>query len=409
MEQLTVEEALNFAIYDWKEPILLGEFQLSKDEAFERAIRVVCKRLELPDNPGLDRMKTVEVFDGPQAIKFVLWGIRDDEENDQPERGNLHLQTVRRTKARGWELEPEHSITIDHDSTVKLHMFLSTLPQLETEGEYLVFGAADAATQLLAQMSGSSLDAGLLSAIVDLLTNTENAENVAKLASDKPTQAVALAAAVNYPLLSRRLEEFRRLVEVGCGECDGCINEKGCLEKTFQKFLEENYWIFGSEYSSKLEDRNLIHKGEFDFPMRTTADGYLEVIEIKHPRHKLFNVKKRRYVETEVVWDAINQVDDYLARIDKQWPTIREEYKDLGLENVRGKVVIGQSNKSEEKERVALRRLNARLSRIEVITYDQLIATAQRMLDVLGKQRATDDSAPNPTPPPISSVNDIPF
>ena len=207
-----------------------------------------------------------------------------------------------------------------------------------------------------------------------------------------------------------------------------CIEGGRCPEQEYQRFLEENYWILGSEYSQMLE-RELIWKGKQDFNMRRTADDYLEVIEIKTPEVVLFKEVKNRFIEKEEVVNAINQVDDYHKRIEDNWRALSRKYPDLRLDKVRGKVVIGGRKDLSEEEKTALRRLNARLHGIEVITFAQLIASAERMLKILGEQRTADiekehDEQIN-TPPnaddadshetehnywdPPESVDDIPF
>ena len=113
--------------------------------------------------------------------------------------------------------------------------------------------------------------------------------------------------------------------------------------------------------------------------------------------------------EMEPVVKAVAQVDDYLAQIDKNQRQVKEDEK-IDVEKVRGKVIIGTLG-SDSIQKEGLRRLNARLNRIEVITFDQLIARAKRMLDILGEQRDASDPSDEtpPTPSPPSTVDEIPF
>ena len=140
-------------------------------------------------------------------------------------------------------------------------------------------------------------------------------------------------------------------------------------------------------------ERELTWKGKQDFNMRRTSDDYLEVIEIKTPEVTLFKKVRDRFIEKEEVVNAINQVDDYHRRIEDNWRALNRMYPDLRLDKVRGKVVIGGREDLLDEEKTALRRLNARLHGIEVITFSQLVANAERMLKILGEQRtAVDDT-----------------
>ena len=284
----------------------------------------------------------------------------------------------------------------DEDSLTNLFNLLVAAQHVEKEGNYVVINASDFDPDdtewLLNTVLKDKNKLNLLSLLRDFVSDETSAAQLRQLFSYHPNRAHSFYAAVNYERLSQALDEFNRRIVDGCGVCKNCKNGKQCPESEYQKYLEEHYWIFGSEYSAKIDDRNLKWKGEFDFPMRRTADGYLEVIEIKTPHVELFSCDGRRYIEKAPVWYAINQVDDYLAGVQDNLTSLQKKYPDLGLEKIRGKVVIGQSKNHGEGERVALRRLNARLNGIEVITFDQLVANAKQMLDILGIQRDGDAS-----------------
>ncbi len=183
--------------------------------------------------------------------------------------------------------------------------------------------------------------------------------------------------------------------------------EQNLEEPKYQKFLMENHWMFGGEYNELLINRNIIKNGQLDFPALRTADGYLEIIEIKRPfKKKLFRPYRKTYSEIADVVDAICQTDDYLARIDKEAFQIESE-DELDVEKVRGKVIIGRDGDDIQKK--ALRRLNARTNRIEVMTYDQLILIAQKILNLLrNEEDRVSNVKENPDNEQSSSVDDIP-
>ena len=212
------------------------------------------------------------------------------------------------------------------------------------------------------------------------MANPENITKLSQLPSDELRLGQSLAAALNYVRMSQVLDEFEQLVKNGCGECDGCKKDNGCLEGTFQKFLKEHSWIFGSQYSKVTPKKITFDNDELDFMMRRTADGYEEIVEIKRPKFNLFRKRGKGLAETKEVVNAINQVDNYLAGFDAdQHKHDSEEHGYLKVEKIRAKIIIGR-NSENKAEKKALRRLNARFNRIEVITFDQLIANARQML-----------------------------
>ncbi len=302
----------------------------------------------------------------------------------------------------------------DEDSLTNLFNLLVAAQHVEKEGNYVVINASDFDPDdtewLLNTVLKDKNKLNLLSLLRDFVSDETSAAQLRQLFSDHPNRAQRFYAALNYERLSQALDEFKRRVAEGCGLCKNCIEGCRCLESEYQRYLEEHYWILGSEYSEMLE-RGLTWKGTQDFNMRRTADAHLEVIEIKTPEVVLFKQERGRYIEKKEVVNAINQVDDYQKRVEDNWKALSGTYPDLRLDKVRGKVIIGRSNKHSAEEIMALRRLNARLHGIEVITFDQLIGNAERMLKILGDQRdasdPSDETLPSPSPP--STVDDIPF
>ena len=374
----------------------MGDYELTRSEAIKEAVKIICNPIISAEKPELESVKTVVIYCGERATKFVVWGIRDGESGES--RGkNLSLQTIRRTKVRGWETDPEKSITIEDDGIDILRTFLKELPQLSIDAEYLLLDAANPFAQYLDQLSDQSLDEGDFSEILRLLADPNNSAKLLGLPSDSLQLGKAVAAALNFAQMSQTLDEFERLVKRGCGECEACVDGKVCLESTFQCFLKANPWIFGSQYSKVTAKKITFDNDELDYLARRTADGYEEIIEIKRPIKDLFRERGQKgLAENKAVVDAVNQVDNYIAGLDSDRHKYdNEEYGNLKVEKIRAKIIIGRDSNEYAKKR-ALRRLNARYNRIEVITYDQLIANARQMLSWL--EAEIEDSAENDEP-----------
>ncbi len=303
--------------------------------------------------------------------------------------------------------------------------FLVSAKHVELPGKYVVINATkfdlSDLDSLLESLFDNTERLKLLPLAMKIAEHREIAAQLEEFVSKYPGQSQIIADGMNLARRENELREFRELVEQECGESE------------YQRFLMENPWIFGSEYN-RMYHRYIVKGKEFDFPMQRTADGYLEIVEIKRPDHSLFTCKKNKNTgEKEIVGiapvvaRAIYQVDGYLSQVEKQVNHIQVE-ENISAEKVRGKVIIGNTKDHESKIR-AVRQLNARMNKIEVITYDQLIANAQRMLEIMRKQQdvrnsddgleeedlslTPDDSDETNTkgkyPFTPSSVDDIPF
>lgn len=386
----------------------LGDYSMSLDDAIAKATQIVSRQFEPNAQPNLENVTTILLSESKRTWKIAkYWGIRNPNTGHHSH-NTLTLETLSRTKKHGWESKVDKSITIDdkpeNDSINKLFSFLASQSQIDTDGRYIVVNITDVAgnqiQQILNAISGNRENQDLISKILEWITGDAEARaGLSRLATSQ--EARSLVAAINHKRLSRTLDEFRALVE------------QNLEEPNYQKFLKENHWIFGGEYNVLLTNRNIIKNGQLDFPALRTADGYLEIIEIKRPiKEKLFRPNRKTYSEIAAVVDAISQTDDYLARVDKEAFQIESE-DELDVEKVRGKVIIGrdiEDHHDNEIQKKALRRLNARTNRIEVMTYDQLIGIAQKILNLLSNEKIPQSEGQEiPEDNPQSSVDDIPF
>ena len=294
-------------------------------------------------------------------------------------------------------------------SLTNLFELLVAARHMDTEGEYIVINASDFDPEDTQSLMDAILKGQdrlrMLPSLMDAVGDEESAAQLGELISENPKQTRFFTASINHLRMSQALENFRTMVN------------QNPVEQTFQDLLEEHYWIFGSQYCELIPKRAITSDKKLDFPLRRTSDEYFEVIEIKRPGVELFRkmrVKEDKeyeydvYVEKKELVDAIAQVDDYLSEMDAEQYTIYVKSKGkIKVEKARAKVIIGRDGNQDEMR--ALRRLNGRLNRIEVITYDQLIAMGQRVLDMLDRQELTDENEDSDLPPPDSSIADIPF
>ena len=86
-------------------------------------------------------------------------------------------------------------------------------------------------------------------------------------------------------------------------------------ERDFQAHLEANPWIFGSEYSELLKEKDWTLGKRLDFMLRRVVDGYLEIVEIKKPFDDdlfLYDQSHGSYYLSSKLSPVIGQVVDYI-------------------------------------------------------------------------------------------------
>ncbi len=346
---------------------------------------VILKRraVEEAANPDIRMVDSVILKDGPRVYRVAThWMIVNRHA------GELHHHAIKLTSYRkekgGWKHLDEHSITIDDqegDEISTLATFLGVAKSADvpdSPGDYVVIpvlqeeiaeqsvhqlldaiairGKAKVMAHVLAMAQG---DAEVLRALVD--TAVQN--------PDATRQAAAALTLANYSKALRKLEEL-------------IVSDAG--EKEFQKHLSQNPWMFGSEYSELLDRRIWTRDEHQDFVLRRTADGYLEIIEIKTPLggEPLFlrDTSHDTYYARREVSVVIGQVLNYLELLDADRDKIRaRDGEDVG--KIRAKIIIGRD--ADDNQRAALRRFNGHLHRIEILTFDQLLKIARQVIATL--------------------------
>jgi hypothetical protein len=115
--------------------------------------------------------------------------------------------------------------------------------------------------------------------------------------------------------------------------------------------------------------------------LHRTTDDYLELIEIKTPLGS-----KPPFIEDSShdclyprreLSAVLGQVTHYLEKLDATRHTIRSEDGE-DVNKICAKIVIGRDGDAEQI--AVLRRFNGHLHRIEILTFDQLVRIARRVL-----------------------------
>ncbi|MFE1818536.1 Shedu anti-phage system protein SduA domain-containing protein [Streptomyces anulatus] len=213
--------------------------------------------------------------------------------------------------------------------------------------------------------------------------DVEDPERAARRIVMSPESLEILAADREGQLLLQAAELQRR--RRGLRTLRAVVEDSGASESDVQRGLDGQHWIFGGQFVGQAVQRRLVPGDEIDIPL-IRGDGALHIVELKRSMSLHGSlVKKHRgcWVPTAEVHDAVSQAVNYLVGLDEHRLRIRRE---LGIETRRASavVLIGhpalQPDVAEEQINEALRTLNTHMSRVEVMTYKELIDNAERAL-----------------------------
>lgn len=162
-------------------------------------------------------------------------------------------------------------------------------------------------------------------------------------------------------------------------------------EHDIHRCLQDNYWMFGGAYIRELDVRGLTTGAVLDIPL-LRGDGAMHVVELKKANVPGLLGRYGHQIRTGgAVHSAVSQAQNYLRALDEDRARLLETF---GIDSRRAfaTVVIGhkeflRSGFSTDDVAETLRTYNSHLGRIEVITYDSLIESAERAL-ALGEVRA---------------------
>jgi hypothetical protein len=328
-------------------------------------------------NSNVGKVKSVVLKQGPQSRKeAALFEIFDKKT------GEYHHDALKITaynkKQKEWLADEKRTINLDGEEIDKLTSFLHArrselLPS--ADGSYLVLPSRRDLTKFIAAVD--TFDVGETADILAVLLQNarENPAVLSQLVSKLESNGSRLdnlVSGLNLALYEKVGKNLGELIKNSSREAD------------FQSLLKKNPWVFGSEYSELLSRRSWTRDEQNDFVSRRTVDGGLEVIEIKTPLEgrNLFNRDQSHdnLFPGKDLSLAIAQVEKYLEKLDSSRNTIKAE-DHIDFHKVSAKIIIGRDGDAAQK--AALRRHNSHLNRIEIITFDGLLAIAQKVLGYL--------------------------
>jgi hypothetical protein len=164
----------------------------------------------------------------------------------------------------------------------------------------------------------------------------------------------------------------------------------GQPEKIFQNWIENNLWVFGIEYVKQHDARKIALFSEGDLLMES-VDGFLDLIELKRPKHSLLKYDDSHscYYPHNDLSIVLGQSLFYLQKLSEYKLNLEKEYKTKVL-MPRVKIIIGISNDFDEAQFHCLRMVNSGLNSIQIISYSDLVKFGQMLINAYEKYNIDD-------------------
>lgn len=159
------------------------------------------------------------------------------------------------------------------------------------------------------------------------------------------------------------------------------------VEDDWQRWFEENGWVLGSEFVRVLDERAIDTKNISDFLMEA-YDGFVDVVEIKRPVGGMrFWSSVRDHgnlIPSSDLTKAITQASRYIFEVEREANSVKFLQRVDGVRTVkpRGILIYGRSNQWGDDEAEAYRILNSGYHNLTIMTYDQVLERAKRMVGV---------------------------
>lgn len=154
-------------------------------------------------------------------------------------------------------------------------------------------------------------------------------------------------------------------------------------EATWQNWFKKNAWILGSDIVEILNERPIDTKNIADFLIQS-PDGYLDIIEIKRPQIGKIDFWSKtkdhdNIIPSTALIKAIMQSTNYIYEVEREWAKLLEKTNTKVIKP-RCVLIFGRSNDWQDDHYKYYRMLNASYHNISIMTYDQVLERAKRIL-----------------------------
>jgi antiviral defense system Shedu protein SduA len=188
-------------------------------------------------------------------------------------------------------------------------------------------------------------------------------------------------ALVGAMQLSARIAELAEAVE----ELRSALNSGEVREQFYQDWCDAHNWAFGDAYAMRDDVRTIALGDQVDLLMARTANGLRDIFELKRPDMRLlgYDSSHKCYYWSADASRAIGQCHRYIDALHDYARNGLRDNPDVVAYHPQAFIIQGRSHEWDEGQLRALHGLNARLHGVQLMTYDQLLARATKMIEHL--------------------------
>jgi Domain of unknown function (DUF4263) len=293
-----------------------------------------------------------------------------------------------------WVLIEEKSLSLNESESRKLLLalkdHLAVAEDADQEGRYILIRVEEGTATL-----GDNDPAAVAAALVKVLSQAEIVEHFAE--TELTDNLInAFRGFIRLKEMRSAVAQLRQLLDSG-----------QTAEDIYQCWCSQHSWAFGNAYVINDTVREISIGDSIDLLLPTVISGYRDIVELKRPDHEvlLYDSGHRNYYFSADVSRALGQVHRYLDVLHEVAATGLRDHPEIVAYHPRAIVVIGRSQGWPSQKLKGLHGLNGRLSGVTVMTYDQLLAQGERLIEVL----STTERNGRRGDPQSSREDDIPF
>ncbi|MGV3459048.1 MAG: Shedu anti-phage system protein SduA domain-containing protein [Flavobacterium sp.] len=263
-----------------------------------------------------------------------------------------------------------NSISVIKDDVSKSSKFIETTDEINLILEQLKEKDLSTILTLLSKFESDDKVKGLLETLNDLEIENLHGAYHHKLITDELINLEILLGLESENNIVEEIENYPQLKKYTARQ----------PEKIFQNWIEQNLWVFGIDYIKKHDERKIALFSEGDLLMET-VDGYLDLIELKRPKHELlkFDQSHKCHYPHPDLSQVVGQSLFYLQKLAEYKSVLQDEYN-VKIIMPRIKVIAGRNKDFSQEQKDCIRMLNTNLNQIQIITYDDLLSYGKLIL-----------------------------
>ena len=297
--------------------------------------------------------------------------------SDPQKERDLYIKITKSKKVSGLSV-PECEINIKESSAIVLRNKLNELLALKKvpeNGNFLIVRLGDEHQVDLSGLNSTDV----AKAVISVLESDEIISQIDAV-DFSDDLAFAFRNSIRIKSLIKAMDEFEAALDT--------IND----EQFYQKWCEQNGWIFGNQYVMKDEERRISRNDNVDFLATSVISGFRDIIELKKPTFSVLNYDQSHdsFYFTAEISKAIGQCHRYLDVFAEEAAAGLRDNREIIAYHPRATIIVGRSNEWTEQQHKSLHGLNSRLNGISVLTYDHLLLQGRRLINMLQAQHQED-------------------